>query len=430
MFITKKSNIFISILLVLLNAYFILRLARFELSVDYILPFLIGYNFIILINIIAYYFFKDYINPISAYSVFLFCFSFSFIPLSGLQLVFSAFGLTVLIASALSFFLGAIVFQKVRFLNLFPVFNDRSKKLILYFILFICVLAFILEIRKMGYLPLLNVLKRDVYGDTSRAYTPFLNTFILMSSVIPVWSLLFYRKQIISKREHRFILFVSLFILINHLGRQMFLVSGLSLLAYFNFFNKINYRKLVVVIAGGVLLFLFIGFLRTGSLNSFDKGNEIIKRGGGIKYKTNIIESYLVWYSSVRFSIFEEMLEKKEAQDYWGMGSYTFRPIFKMTRLSNINYLRKPEFDSYSKLATYAIEPFLDAGLIGVILINFTYGFFITYFFRKYSAHESIEYIIPWAIILFCMIMMPFTNTFNTFFTWLVLLTNKFLLKE
>jgi oligosaccharide repeat unit polymerase len=251
-----------------------------------------------------------------------------------------------------------------------------------------------------------------------------------LSSVIPVWSLLFYRKQIISKREHRFILLVSIFILINHLGRQMFLVSGLSLMAYFNFFNKINYRKLVIVMSSGVFIFLFIGFLRTGSLNALDKGNDIIKKGGGIKYKTNIVESYLVWYSSVRFSIFEEMLEQKKAQDYWGIGSYTFRPIFKMTRLSNIDYLHKPEFDSLNKLGTYAIEPFLDAGLIGVILVNFMYGFFITYFFRKYSAYENLEYIIPWAIILFCMIMMPFTNTFNTFFTWIVLLFNKFLLKE
>jgi len=430
MFITKKSNIFISILLVLLNAYFIWRLARFELSVDYILPFIIGYNFLILINFLAYYSFKDYINPISAYSIFLFCFSFSFIPLSGLQLAYSVYGLTILIASALSFFLGAIVFKKIRFLNLFPVFNVRSKKLILYFILFLGVLAFIIEIRIMGYLPLLNLLKRDVYADTSKAYTPLLNTFILMSPVIPVWSLLFYRKKIISKTEHRLFLITSIFILINHLGRQMFLISGISLLAYFNYFNKINYRKLVVVITGGILLFLFIGFLRTGTLNSFDKGNERIRGGGGIKYKTNIVESYLVWYSSVRFSVFEEMLEKKQAQDYWGMGSYTLRPIFKMTRLSNINYLRNPEFDSYNKLGTYAIEPFLDAGLIGVILINLAYGFFTTYFFRKYSAHESVEYIIPWAIILFCMIMMPFTNTFNTFFTWLVLLSNKLLLKQ
>jgi oligosaccharide repeat unit polymerase len=347
-----------------------------------------------------------------------------------LQLFFSVYGLTILIVSALAFFLGAIVFRKIRFLNLFPVFTNRSKKILLYFILGICVLSFLIEIFKIGYLPLLNVLKRDVYGDTNRAYTPLLNTFILLSSVIPVWSLLFYRKQIISKREHRFILLVSIFILINHLGRQMFLVSGLSLMAYFNFFNKINYRKLVIVMSSGVFIFLFIGFLRTGSLNALDKGNDIIKKGGGIKYKTNIVESYLVWYSSVRFSIFEEMLEQKKAQDYWGIGSYTFRPIFKMTRLSNIDYLHKPEFDSLNKLGTYAIEPFLDAGLIGVILVNFMYGFFITYFFRKYSAYENLEYIIPWAIILFCMIMMPFTNTFNTFFTWIVLLFNKFLLKE
>src|ERR1035437_3239916 len=188
MFLTKKSNIFISILLVLFNAYFILRLAKFELSIDYVLPFIIGYNFIIIINIFAYYFFKDYINPISAYSIFLFCFSFSFIPLSGLQLFFSVYGLTILIVSALAFFLGAIVFRKIRFLNLFPVFTNRSKKILLYFILGICVLSFLIEIFKIGYLPLLNVLKRDVYGDSNRAYTPLLNTFILLSSVIPVWS--------------------------------------------------------------------------------------------------------------------------------------------------------------------------------------------------------------------------------------------------
>lgn len=430
MFITKKSNIFISILLVLLNVYFILRLHRFDLSTGYILPFIIGYNFIILINLVAYYFFKDYINPISAYSVFLFCFSFSFIPLSGLQRVFSVYGLMILIVSVLSFFLGAIVFRKIRFLNLFPVFTKRSKKILIYFLLSVSIFSFLMEIHKLNYLPLLNVLKRDVYNETSSAYIPFLNTFILLSSVIPVWSILLYRKGIISKREYRFILLASIFILVNHFGRQMFLVIGLSLLAYYNFFNKINYRKLIVIILSGISLFLFIGFLRTGSLNALDRGNEIIKSGGGIKYKTNIVESYLVLYSSVRFSVFEEMLEGKKAQDFWGMGSYTLRPIFKMTRLSNINYLHKPEFDSLNKLGTYAIEPFLDAGIVGVVVVNFLYGFFITYFFRKYTQYENLEYIIPWAIILFCMIMMPFTNTFNTFFTWIVLLFNKILLKE
>jgi oligosaccharide repeat unit polymerase len=430
MFTVKKSNLFIIFLLISLNVYFISRLVSFELRTEYIFPFIIGYNFIILFNIIAFFYFQDYINPISAYSIFLFCFLFSFIPLSNLQLVFSVNGVTVLIMSALSFFLGAMVFNRIRFLNLFPIFTLRSKRIILFSVLFMCVFSFLIEISKMGYLPLLNVMKHDVYGDTSKAYTPLLNTFILMSAVIPAWSMIYYRKKLISRFEHQIILMISIFILINHLGRQMFLVGGLSLLAYYNYFNKIEYRRLAIVISGGVILFLFIGFLRTGSLNALDKGNEIIKRGGGIKFKTNIVESYLVWYSSVRFSVFEEMLEKKEAQGFWGLGSYTFRPIFKMTGLSKVDYLNKPEFDSLSRLGTYAIEPFLDAGMIGVILVNFLYGFFVTYFFGKYTGHEGTEYIVVWAIILFCMLMMPFTNTFNTFFTWIVLLTNKFLLKE
>jgi hypothetical protein len=314
--------------------------------------------------------------------------------------------------------------------NVFPVLNKRSKKLFFFFILFLSIFSFLFEIYKIGYLPILNIFNKYVYGDYIEAYTPLLNTFILISYIIPVWGLLFYKAKVITKTTLLVVLVISGFIIINHFGRQMFLVLGLSIIVYIQYTHNLNYKKLLAYSISGVLLFFFIGFLRSGSIKEVTKENEMIKRGGGVDQKTNLFESYIVLYSSIRFGVFEEMLQEKKDQHFIGLGAYTLRPIFKITNLSSLNYFTKPEFDSYNKLGTYAIEPYLDAGVFGVIFVNILLGYMITHFFWKYCNKSYLENVVPWSILLFCCIMMPFTNTFNTFFTWIILLFNKLLFKS
>jgi oligosaccharide repeat unit polymerase len=207
----------------------------------------------------------------------------------------------------------------------------------------------------------------------------------------------------------------------------MILILLLSVLLTYNYYYNLRLKVAMIVLPVFIVLFLFIGLYRSGR-SDFKIYERNMRNSAGIyKYHVTILESFLTIYSSIRYTRMEKMLKEKELQNYWGYGSYTFRPIVKMTPLKKINYFNNPKFDTLKSLCTYSIEPYFDFGYIGVIVINLLYGLYSTHVYLNYKNKSSPQYIITFTLVSFCMIMMTFTNLFNTFFIWLMYGINKLL---
>ena len=82
-----------------------------------------------------------------------------------------------------------------------------------------------------------------------------------------------------------------------------------------------------------------------------------------------------------------------------------------------------PNLNSFASLGTYAIDPYLDFGIIGIIVMNLFYGVITSLSYRKYLQRNE-RWILPYCLLFFCTIMAAFTNYFNTFFIWFVIIIN------
>ena len=89
----------------------------------------------------------------------------------------------------------------------------------------------------------------------------------------------------------------------------------------------------------------------------------------------------------------------------------------------------EPEYNVNFAIAAYAIDPFLDFRILGVIVFGFLYGLISTHFYVNFKSGKE-QYIISWSIIIFCLIMTPFINYFSTFFIFLVWIINKLIIPQ
>ena len=288
------------------------------------------------------------------------------------------------------------------------------------------IVTFILECRTLGFMPIFNMFgDEDIYHLMVENAMPLLHYFVQISSVALIWSLILHKNKFISVKERNIVVVICTLIQLNTLSRQMWVLTIISLLSYFIFFRKINKKELITIVISAVVLFVFIGAVRFFYISNELKGSvALIKDYSGIDYDVNIIEAYLGLYSTNNFTTFQEFVNDSNKYHYRGLGVYTLRPVFT---LFGLNYFDEfdinPKFDSMSALGTYAIEPYLDFGVIGIIIINLIYGIFTSYVYSQYIKGR-VRWIIPWGLMLFCVLMSAFTNYYNTFFIWLVMSLN------
>ncbi len=148
----------------------------------------------------------------------------------------------------------------------------------------------------------------------------------------------------------------------------------------------------------------------------------------GIEYNTNIVESTFTLYSSIRYDVLNKYVKKAKHDEYIGMGKFVFRPIISLTlldRMAIVNY--EKGYDVESALATYAINPYLDFGYLGVIIFGLLYGIISSHFYRNYKLRNE-KYILSWSIIIFCLLMTPFMNYFSSFFIFVIWSVNKLII--
>lgn len=366
-------------------------------------------------------------NPLLLYSFFIFNYSFNLLNLSILQHELTYKTNLIICLSIVFFIVGVLIYKRTEISKII-IINSKSKVYVLIILMILSITAFIVELFKLRYIPIFNILTNPTYSDSLKVYTPLLNTFILASFLIPAWSYILYKEKILTKRKYVTFSLISSFIIINHLGgRQMILILLLSILLTYNYYYNLKFKAAMIILPVFITLFLFIGLYRSGR-SDYEVYEKNMRNYAGIyKYDVTIIESFLTIYSSLRYTEMEKVLKEREIQDYWGYGRYTFRPIIKMTPLKKIHNFNNPDFDTLNSLCTYSIEPYLDFGYIGVIVINLLYGLYSTHVYLNYKNKSSPQYIITFTIVTFCIIMMSFTNIFNTFFIWLMYGINKLL---
>ncbi|MBN2610921.1 MAG: oligosaccharide repeat unit polymerase [Bacteroidales bacterium] len=370
------------------------------------------------------------INPISIYYIFIFGFGYSLLELSEYSRTFKPISIVILILTIVSFSTGALLNIKIRSPFTKLRFTNRSNLIIYYILLAISLCSFAFEMRNIGYLPLLNVFSFDVYNDANERLVSFIHYFAMLFAIFPAWTYILYKRDLLTKRWLRGILLLSIFVILNYLSRQTIILFLVTYLLTYVFYNKINYRKIAFYSFGIILVFFIIGQIRVSQIEivKSDKNyssTQFLRNFAGINYKTNLVETTFTLYSSIRYSKLDELVEKSKREEYLGMGKYMLRPLISLTFMDRVGIIEYEEkYNVVSILATYAIDAYLDFGILGVIIIGIFYGLISSHFYRNFVLADE-RYIISWAIIIFCIIMASFMNYFSSFFVFLIWMTNK-----
>lgn len=420
------SNIKVVGLILLIGLLLVLRYIYIGIDDNQIALFALYYFISTVLLLFSRIRYNNIINPISIFTIFLYLLSYSFLRLSNEQVLFSLNTYLIINLSIIVYVVFAIVrfpYKPVKLVNL----NSNLRKIFIYGICFLSLITFAIECSIFGYIPILNVTSIDVYNETNEKLVPFLHYFIILLAFVPAWSYILYKENILTKKEFILFVFFTVFILLNYLSKQTYLLLGLTSFMAFSFYNNLNTKNIFRSIAFVFILFSVMGYLRFNSELPISI-SEYYRAISGIENEdVNIFEAAIVEYSSKRFSVLDDMVNFRDDIGYWGFGSYTFRPLFSLFFLEKFGVIKRiPQLDSESRVGTYLVDPYLDFGFIGVIILNSIYGYLASrYFYQLKDKHP--EAIIKFSIIIFCIFMGVFVNFFNTMLVWMGLIFNKLL---
>lgn len=364
------------------------------------------------------------LTPNLAYSIFLFLCGFSFIPLNTTNESLDIYTLFLLILSIVFFLTGLYFGKRIRLTWNFPYFNLSFRLLLFRALVTFSFLIFILECSNLGYIPILVMFTSDVYSDMNDNAIPMLHYFVQLSNFLPFFSLIMYKEGVIKRKERNCVIVISIFIIINCLSRQLLLLSILSLLLYYLCYKSVSKIKLISLLMLPVIMFVVIGSIRLKTIKGDRDDLEYLKDYANTMYEVNLLEVYLGLYSTNNFTTFKTFALRADQDNYRGLGVYSFQPFYTITLLNSFKQFSiNPNLNSFASLGTYAIDPYLDFGIIGIIVMNLFYGVITSLSYRKYLQRNE-RWILPYCLLFFCTIMAAFTNYFNTFFIWFVIIIN------
>lgn len=365
------------------------------------------------------------ITPYFLYSFFILLLGFSFIPLNQYNENLNSYDF-ILLALTVFFFLGGIYCGEKVHLNIIPIpIPVRYRLMFFWGVAVLSILIFLLECVKLGFIPLTKMLSMNVYHAMNDNAIPVLHYFTQAAYIVPIWACLLCKKKYLSKKKRNVIIALELFVVFNSLSRQMWLLLLIGLGLYYMYYYVVSKRRLLLFVAIAVGMFMVIGAIRLSTIISDNRSNtEYLRAYAGTQYETNLIETYIALYSTNNFTTFKNYVQESDKQGYRGYGVYTLRPIYTMTLLNRMSCFDiNPTYDAFSALGTYAIDPYLDFGIYGVVFLNFLYGFIVAFAYKKYE-RKNYRWIVPWGVLAFCVLMAAFANFFNTFFVWLILMLN------
>lgn len=371
--------------------------------------------------------YQSIINPIGLYSIFIFLWGYSYIPLTmNQQTNYSLLTEMILLVAILCFMTGALWPGKIWRFTL-KYFDQSLLSVMFLAMVCSCTLAFLFEVAKIGYFPILN-LSHQTYGDVIHNLIPFVHYLSLFLCLMPAIAFVYYKNSIIDRNLFILVVLIALFAMLNLLGRQNILLLFISVFFAYGFFKKISNLTILTVMATGVLLFILLGYLREASADAA-LVHYALKKYAGITADTNILETYLGLYASQNYSTLDKISGLAYTNEFWGMGMYTFRPLVSLLFLDRIGLVEYTlQYNGEMQLGTYALEAYLDFKMVGVVVINLVYGRVAAIAYNSYREKRSWFSIISWSLVSFCILMTSFTNYFNQFFVWLAAVFSFFLL--
>ncbi|RPA38331.1 oligosaccharide repeat unit polymerase [Shewanella frigidimarina] len=286
-------------------------------------------------------------------------------------------------------------------------------------------IIFLVECTLTGGFPFFIALihKVNVYEDMY--YVPILHYFVMLTALFPSIYYSVYKSGRISRLKLITVVLMSVFVLLNIMSRQIFILSIVFMFFTFAKVNKINTNKYIIKVAiFASCMFLLLGFVRIQSINNSVSQLDYLKAYADVPSKRDVNTFDVTYnlYTSQNLVTLNDMVDSIDNAGF-GYGKYltqNFLKTFKYDQAFNIEYLS--QYDSFTRLGTIVADPYLDFGLAGVIVFGFLYGFLNSICFLKSKHSDSIRYTYFWAVLCYIMLMSVFTNFYNVLFSWLVFL--------
>lgn len=418
---------FLSIVLLALLCF---RYYRIGIPTKEVIVFALFFLFSISILFISFKFYNSVINPISIYVPFLVLLSYSFIQLSNLQEGYSLKSILVILFSIVSYIISSMSKTSLKNGDKKIFLSKKSRRFLLFLLILGALLTFLLESRRIGYIPILHLTNKNVYSDMNENVIPLLHYFITLLAFLPSWIYILYKQGIVTRRVSKFLILIALFILLNYLSRQIILLLILCSFGTYIHYNNISKKIIMRFIGSLAIIFVLITFIRFQSIDTTVDIAQYYRIVSGIDNpKVSFTEAFLVEYSTKRFVAFNNVINYADNVRFLGLGQYTLKPIISLLFLDNLGITSNvPELNTENLVTTYMSDPYLDFRIIGVILINALYGLMSITFYKKIKRGDE-DGIVGFWIIVYCLVMGVFINFFNTMLIWLGIIFNRLLIK-
>ncbi len=370
------------------------------------------------------FYYKEVINPMGFVALFIIQWGISFMKISIRQKGYNTESFVITIVTLLCFCIG--VFLALRFNVKKQVVLSNRLKYWLYLALFFSgFFVFLLEVSKVGYFPFISILisrNAAAYNEINNSLIPLLHYLVLLHALLPVLGYILFKKGILNGKLLTIFIALSFFVLLNYLSRQFILLLLISLFFYYNYYKRVNVFKISLSVISLVVLFIVFGTMR-GHNTTTEETNEFLKLYADIYLDASVFDTYMTLYSSLNFDTFNKTISLADANGYYGYGIYTFKPLISLLFIDRIGLVSYPDqYNTFSSLATFMAEPYLDFGWLGTIFINLIYGWVCGVIYNSYEQRKGPLASINWSIISFCLIMLPFANYFNNFLVWFFLI--------
>jgi len=276
------------------------------------------------------------LTPTTLFFIFILLFGFSFLPINESNVQLNTFSIFILFISMTCFLCGIHIGKHSK--RIYSFFSYYKYGIFfLKGLSWLALCVFLMECMMIGYIPILNIFTNNVYGESNENALPLLHYFVQLANVIPIWFYILYKESVISKETVKKYVFLALFIAINSLSRQGWLLSILCFGIAYNFYNVVSRRKIIITAIFFLLLFGIIGAIRymaivTSGLSEL----EYLQAYAGTNYDTNMIETYLGLYSTNNFTTFDKFLNSAHQEGYYAFGAYLLRPLYSVTFLTSL----------------------------------------------------------------------------------------------
>lgn len=426
---TIPKAFFVFLISIIIQQILIFRFEELSIDESQVEKFIFNFNITTLIFIFGVIRFNNLLNPITLICLFMFSLSYSFIKLSTHQIELSSKTLYILYLSVFFYLLFAS-FKKIKTAPTILVnFSPSTRKNLLIGITIFGFIVYVFECLKSGYIPIFSMTSKNTYDDAVANVFTFFHYAVIILTAVPAWAYILYKEKIILKKMFIRISFVATFVTFNYLSKQTILFFMICSLCVYLLYNKINIKRYLNISIILVSVMLSVNYLR---ISSFDQSNvtdstQFLKDVAGIEsYKNvNLTEAMLIEYSSKRFSALEDMREYTDYQNFLGLGIYTLKPFTSLLFLEKTGTIKvDPRLDSITRVGTFVIDPYMDFGLIGVVILSSFYGFLTNRYYYQYLDNFR-DAPIKYAVMIQFLVMAVFINYMNTFFVWTVFFINK-----